>query len=267
MKRTYVLICSGLIAFLIFPSAFWMLEPENPPLQNTGAPGETTCEQEDCHGGGSFTGISVLSGIPDTIEPSTEYTLSITLTSDCENAGFQLTALEGDNTKAGTLSIGTGTNVASFAGRQYIRQSSPRLLTGGSASWTFTWTSPAEAVDNEVTFYFAMINGNNDEKEEGDNVLINSQTVAMRAPVVNGIDVPSAPVISVYPNPVSDQITISGMHTGSTVLIYSSTGRLVKREQVAGIVARIQLGDLPSGTYQVVAESKNGRSIQQISKL
>ena len=267
MKRNYLLICSGLLAFLVFPSAFWILEPENPPLENTGAPGETTCEQEDCHGGGEFTGVSVLSGLPDTIEASTAYTVSITLTSDCENAGFQITALEGDDTRAGTFTTGTGTNVARFAGRQYIRQNSPRELTGGAASWTFTWTSPAEAVDNEVTFYFAMLNGNNNEKEDGDNVVINAHAVVMREEIVNGVTTPSLPKIAVYPNPVSNDLTITGMHTGSTVFIYNAAGRLVIREEVAGVTAHIDLSNLPSGNYQVVAESVNGRSIQQISKL
>lgn len=267
MNRNYILICSGLLAFIIFPSALRVIEPENPPLENTGAPGETTCEQEDCHGGGEFTGVSVLSGIPDTIEPSTAYTLSITLNSDCDNAGFQLTALEGDDTKAGTLSVGTGTNVASFAGRQYIRQSNPRNLTGGSASWTFTWTSPSEAVDNVVTFYFAMLNGNNNEKEDGDNVVINSHEVVMREEIINGVETPALPVIDVYPNPVSNQLTITGMHTGSTVLVYNGAGRLVIREEVAGVTAHIDLSNLPAGNYQVVAESIHGRSVKQISKL
>ena len=267
MKKKVLLVCSGFLAFIVFPSAIRLIEPENPPLGNTGGPGETTCEQEDCHGGGDFTGFSTLAGLPDTVEPSTEYTVTITLTSDCENAGFQLTALEGDDTKAGILATGTGTNVASFAGRQYVRQNAPRELTGGAASWTFLWTSPATAMDNAITFYFAMLNGNNNEKEDGDKVTINQHSVVMRETLPSAVQTPVLPEITVFPNPTTQEITVTGVHTGAVVSVYNASGRLVQHLNVAGVVAKMDVSELPAGNYHVVAVSDKGRAVQTFSKL
>lgn len=130
MKQQSLLVTAGLIGLAVLGSSMRLLDPSNPQLGNTGAPGETTCQKSGCHSGGSFDGTVTITGIPDTIDPSTAYSVTVTLTSTCSKTGFEATVLDGDNVKAGTLAAGAACNVASFGGKQYVRHSSSKNLAG-----------------------------------------------------------------------------------------------------------------------------------------
>ncbi|MEO6040037.1 MAG: choice-of-anchor V domain-containing protein, partial [Saprospiraceae bacterium] len=103
--------------------------PNNPPLGNTGAPSETTCQKSGCHASvGNFTGTVSLSGLPDTVAPDQTYMVTLTQTSNAVKAGFQLTCLDAANTKCGTLTAGAGSSLGTLSSRQYVRQSAAKTL-------------------------------------------------------------------------------------------------------------------------------------------
>ncbi len=166
-------------------------DPNNPPTGRTGAPGETTCQNTDCHGTGSYTGTVEIAGIPDTVLPNATYALTLTNTSNAVKAGFELTSLNaGTNTMAGTLTAGTGVNIGTAAnGRKYARQASPHTLSGGSTSWNFTWKAPATG--DSITFYYVSLCANNNGHEDGDNVLVANKGVVVYNPVVSGTEAPT----------------------------------------------------------------------------
>lgn len=176
-----------LVSVLLFCA--WALlsntrNPNNPPVSRTGAPGETTCQTTGCHSGGTFEGVVSISGVPDTVVMNQNYTVTLTNTSNAVRAGFQLTCLDSLNTYKGTLTNGTGTSIGTnnSNGRKYIRQSSPKLLNSGSASWTFTWKAPASAAGNTCKFYFVSLCANNNGEKEGDNALVSTKTVVLAQP-------------------------------------------------------------------------------------
>jgi hypothetical protein len=57
------------------------------------------------------------------------------------------------------------------------------------------------------------------------------------------------PGVTIYPNPFSDSLQISGLQAKSEVVVYNSGGSLVKGAFVSSDHGRIDLSDLPSGLY------------------
>ncbi|HEV7779686.1 MAG TPA: T9SS type A sorting domain-containing protein [Chitinophagaceae bacterium] len=70
-------------------------------------------------------------------------------------------------------------------------------------------------------------------------------------------------VIKVYPNPVKDVLTISGIIPQSQLQLTDAAGRIISREVATGTAQEIDMSKLPSGIYmlQVI---QDGRSIKNI---
>lgn len=232
-------------------------DPNNPPTARTGAPGETTCGASNCHSGGSYTGTVTISGVPDTIVAGQSYSVTLTNTSNAVRAGFELTCLDKSNVKCGTLSTGAGTSLGTAGGRQYVRQSSPKLLSNGSISWSFTWKAPASITGDTAVFYFVSLAANNNGKNTGDNVLIATKkvsllpTVAAHEPVVDNL-------VKVYPSAAKDVLYVD--------LLQGTTGRLTifdmqgKSEMQAELVQnnQVMISNLEKGMHlaQITAGGK-----------
>ncbi len=83
--------------------------------------------------------------------------------------------------------------------------------------------------------------------------------------ISTAIKAPQAPAIGVYPNPASDEVTISlptGSGTPSTVTVTDMTGRTVLYELLSGTntsTARIDVSSLFSGQYHVTVTTTDGR--------
>lgn len=161
-----------------------MPEPRNPPLGNSGAPGETSCMLSGCHSGGAFTGVISISGIPDTVLADQTYNLTLTNSSDAIRSGFQLTSLDVNNKFTGTLTGNTEVNVAkdNTTGRTYARQALAKNFNNGLVSWTFKWKAPASVTDNKLTFYFAGMLANGDGDKSKDNSIKSLKTVVFQIP-------------------------------------------------------------------------------------
>lgn len=261
MRKTTIL--SLLLLSFWYISTSSMKDPSNPPVARTGAPGETTCGVSGCHSGGTFTGTVTISGIPDTIAYNHSYTVTLTNTSNAVKAGFELTCLDSLNAKCGTLTTGTGTSVASqtSTARQYVRQSTPKTLSSGATSWTFTWKSPATAAGKVAKFYFVSLAANGNGNKTGDNILIHADTMVFAQPISGVSDLDRQQLVSVYPAQVNDilHIDLNGFDHGQ-VRIFSLSGALVYAAPLNSTANTIPVASFAKGVYVAQVEV-NGKTI------
>lgn len=233
------------------------LDPNNPPIARTGAPGETTCGASGCHSGGNYTGSVSVSGVPDTVVAGQSYSVTLTHASNAVRAGFQMTVLDGNNAMCGTFTTGSGCSIGTNNnnGRKYIRQSSPRNLSGGSTSWTFSWKAPA-AVNNElIHFYFTSLAANGDGEKTGDKVLINTKEVRLPA-VVSAVQNPNAAnSIKMYPVPAHDYFKIDMQGQQGHLSLYDAQGKLALEMPISNS-AQVDVSQLQRGVY--IAKIKIG---------
>ncbi|MES2431297.1 MAG: T9SS type A sorting domain-containing protein [Bacteroidota bacterium] len=69
--------------------------------------------------------------------------------------------------------------------------------------------------------------------------------------------------IQVYPNPVTNRLTISGVNVGEEIKIYNNKGQIVKYKKVVDGKADIDMTFLLNGIYHVVVIDKDGKIITE----
>jgi len=155
--------------FLLTVSFVLLSYNDDPPNGRTGAPFDGKCS--DCHpdnNPGGFNGTAEILGLPDTIQPNTNYQFQIKATVIAGNpvrAGFQLVVVDKNNINAGNLSAAnTDTDTEFLNGREYLDHRSGKYFQGAPVSWHFNWTSPATADCNKIKFYYSVnfCNGSGD---------------------------------------------------------------------------------------------------------
>jgi len=148
-----------------------------PPAGFTRAPGELFCA--DCHTVPAQSSGTLSLSVPPNYTPGQTYNITVThATADQTRIrwGFELTALDATDQKAGTLTplnslTQVVNNQGSFPSRQYIEHTSAGSFFGqlNGAFWTFQWTAPSQNV-GAVTFYVAGNQANGDGSSAGDNI-------------------------------------------------------------------------------------------------
>ncbi|HEV2761658.1 MAG TPA: choice-of-anchor V domain-containing protein, partial [Pyrinomonadaceae bacterium] len=187
MRRTYRLklavisLTLAAVACVIFtgnaanPSA--RAFSQGPPAGHTSAPGEFNCSE--CHVTSEPGTGKLIVEAPTHYAPGQTYQLKVRQTNtDLTRLrwGFQLTALDSDNQKAGLLASTDSftqvlDNQGPFPNRQYVEHTEAGTFEGqqGGATWTFNWTAPASDV-GPVAFYAAGNQANGDRNTSGDHV-------------------------------------------------------------------------------------------------
>jgi glucose/arabinose dehydrogenase len=160
-----------------------------PPAGFTRAPGELDCA--DCHTTPAQSTGSLSLKVPQTYTPGRTYDITVThATADPTRVrwGFELTALDGADEKAGSFAPADDlTRVIGgegpFPAREYVEHTSKGTFPGqqDGASWTFKWSAPAEDV-GPVTFYVAGNQANGDGNSSGDNIYFTFASSAFQAP-------------------------------------------------------------------------------------
>lgn len=230
--------------------------PSNPPAGNTGAPGESTCAQSSCHGGGNFTGTVSISGIPDTVIANQTYSITLTNMSNAAKAGFQLTCLDSLNIKCGSLINGSGTSTASSGGRQYIRHNAAKNLTGGAASWTFSWKAPASLSHDDIRFYFASLAANGNNSNTGDNVFTANKSVVFRTLTGSHDQAAQDALVKLYPSATTDVLHIDLIrYTGAQLTVFNLEGRQVLEQGLAA-TNLLNVSQLDKGMYVAKIHAK-----------
>jgi hypothetical protein len=161
-----------------------------PPAGVSGAPGEGNCTA--CHNSfelNSGPGSVSIGGLPGSYSPLQEVIVSVTTNHpDGFLYGFQLTAIDGTGTQAGTLVVTDDVNTQlreAFVGgnpRQYIEQtlSGAFPIVFDQRTWTFKWIAPATNV-GPVGFYAAGNGANGNNETTGDFIYTTSATVAFQS--------------------------------------------------------------------------------------
>lgn len=163
-----LILCSLLIAFS-------GSHPTSSSGGYTSAPGDGVCSQCHTDNNTSLDGDFTVTGIPVDIEANTTYTVDIQLTNPSGNAsrgGFQILALDADNTQGGTWSnVGTGSVLKTVIGKTYLgHQGSQSFPASNELNWTADWTAPDEE-DATFNFYAVSILANGGNGNQNDRFL------------------------------------------------------------------------------------------------
>ena len=191
----------------------WLANNGNPPTGRTGAPFDGNCA--DCHNGsnpGGFDGDVAIDGLPATIQPSTTYPLSITITPTAgapNKGGFQLVAVDANNANVGDLvAINSQSGTETFASREYLEHRSGKSFGGNAVTWNFNWISPAGGVSgNTVKFYMIGNFTNGNGQTSGDFAKAFLETYAFQG---------AAPVTAAISNTIN--VPCVGSNTGSATV-------------------------------------------------
>ena len=159
------LIC--VLCFLVFGVAAFFTDnglipvvqsySNQPPPGMTGAPGEQNCSL--CH---DETGVGTIAiTAPANYNPGQTYQIQVQhATTDMTRMrwGFEMTALDGTNSAAGTFTDTSGFTQQDFGdGRWYIEHTQVGTFAGTSngATWTFDWNAPATDIAAPCTAHLA----------------------------------------------------------------------------------------------------------------
>ncbi len=158
------------VHFTLVVSAILLAFSSSPPDGRTGAPFDGRCT--DCHGGSTgISGETHIDGLPSNIQPNTQYTITVRLRRTAGNpprGGFQLVAVQGNNTQAGSWSNGSGASFSNSGGRVYWKHAGAKNFSSDEITWSATWTSPPSAANNTIKMYAAGLFGNNAGGNSGD---------------------------------------------------------------------------------------------------
>jgi len=182
----------------------------------TSAPGDGVCSQCHTDNNTSLDGDYTVTGIPEDIEANTTYTVDIQLTNPSGNAsrgGFQILALDEDNTQGGTWSnAGTGSVLKTVIGKTYLgHQGSQSFPASNELNWTADWTAPDEE-DATFNFYAVSILANGGNGNQNDRFLLqqfDATIPEVATPLVLSIDL-VADATCANSSDGSATVTISG---------------------------------------------------------
>lgn len=266
MKKTLITVLS---LSAVVTMSFVM--SDNGKAGKNGSPGENTCAESGCHTGNPVNSSngSVTITAPTMTNwqyvPGQVYPISVTVAQQGRSLfglGFEALLASGANGGTITITNSTQMQIKNATVNGNIRANVVHKLNGGASAnthtFTFNWTAPASTAGT-ITFYAAGNAANNDGNESGDFIYTASRTVS---PVTTGIEEAGSTAASmqVYPNPATDQFTVSyGLQQSSDVEInvFSTNGKLVMQQELrsespgtheTGI--RLDSG-LPKGIYLV----------------
>ena len=181
--------------------------------------------------------------------PGSEYTITISaILSGKSRFGFELVAEDS-----------TGEAKGSFVGNSEVNASGNRAThrfqgTNGSGqkTWNIVWKAPA-IPSGDLTFYAAVLAANDNGTTSGDEVILDNEVVkqSSTASISDFLD----RQISIYPNPVSEVLNISGGLSNSTKLsILSLKGDVLYSSDFS---PKVNISYLPSGSYILKLEKES----------
>lgn len=264
MKKLINLGLLGSLCLILLSSSYSMQDDPDGKAGASGAPGETTCNDTDCHNSfavNSGTGSITISS-PDLTDwayvPGTTYTISVTVEQSAINLfGLCFEALKPNGDNAGTLHAGVGTQIKNKKVGGFQRKSITHDdNTGASANahtFTFTWDAPATDI-GDITFYVAGLAANGDDHESDDRVYSTSQVVTASSVGLDEI-ARNGMEKHLFPNPASDFIHFSPAEftivpdevrivalNGATVAILKNNSFSQANDRVAIPTAQLQEG-------------------------
>ena len=269
MKYVFTSIISIALLFAAY-KGFTGTENASGKTGASGAPGEVTCTS--CHSGSSGgSGSVTLTGdfVNSEYTGGQTYNMSVVIAdAGISKFGFNLVALKADDTNAGSLTAGTGSQVLPGPmSRQNITHTSAGTAgSGGQKTFNFTWTAPTD-YNGQVTFYVAANAANGDGGTNGDKIYTSSLQVSGTAITSLDAGIQSQQWV-VFPNPViaGNVMQVSLVSGAHTVSIIDMQGRTLVRMPVAKAIDKISVptSTLERGIYIMKMESEAGVQLKRI---
>lgn len=265
LLRQSLLIAGLLIAAILFLSPRAQSYSTGAPGSSTGSPGDiSTCIQ--CHGAqvtdkpGWLTSDIPASGF----QYSTTYTITASAThAGAVKIGFQACAENPAEQKVGTIVVTDAMRTQIMSTYYITHTSAGTAPTNDANSWSFNWTSPADATPY-VTIYACFNAANGNGMATGDRLYTSKLTLfhASTAGMGNHSDAS----FSVFPNPASDYLFVEpGVDGSFGYRIIDLGGRTIIQGQTEGTCS-IDVSDLTPGIYVINAMTENGSHSCQFLK-
>ncbi len=157
----------------------------------TGAPGDSACSS--CHSGNNsnFDGEVNINGLPTTIVTGQTYTLTVTVSNpngNASKAGFQMLALTGTNTNAGSMvTTEPFALVKTVSGnKKYFGHFPAQVFpTSNELSFNVDWTAPMATGSNPVIkFYASAVIANGNNANNLDKVVFTNQIIPIQTTAI-----------------------------------------------------------------------------------
>jgi hypothetical protein len=247
---TFTLAIAGLTLSTVLLS-----NSSGPGGNRTGAPGaQGDCA--GCHYAGKDPNGSIEVKVMEngtaisSYEAGKTYDLELTLNGTSNKMGFQFTAIDANNNKAGNVSgVSSGTNVYS-AGKQQIWGHSTPGKGNNTNTWSAKWEAPSSGT-GDVTIYSVGLLANGNGTNSGDNIEKSSVTLS-EAITSNNSQIQQS-TLTLLNNPTSETITLS--KNCQSLSLWNSKGQLIQK---AGGVSKIHVGHLNPGLYHLNAVDYKG---------
>ena len=253
MKKFYnpLIIFAIPLAFIFFTSG--VLFHTGSPGGKTGSPGDGGQNCTGCHTGSPAQNEELWLYGPELLlggySPGQTYDIFVLgLDANANKFGFEATAEDAGGNKVGTFQAGFGGFNQTISNSKAITHtalgSTPVADTG--TVWFFSWTAPATNVGN-ITFYAAINAANGNGNNQGDQIHLTQFAVS---PAVGINDVAATEQFSIYPNPSSGLIAVSGKTTNESRLdILNLNGQLIYSKELSGSEEKVDLSTLGKGIY------------------
>jgi hypothetical protein len=158
-KRLNVL--SAIVIASILGLSYSSVHPTTGSGGYTGAPGDASCASSSCHSGSNpnLDGDITIEGLPSSLMTNQTYTITVRVTNPNGNAakaGFQLLALTGSNSNAGSMSNNSSnTSIKLGGGKNYFgHQPAINFPASNEVVHTVQWTAPSNIGSiPEIKFY------------------------------------------------------------------------------------------------------------------
>lgn len=235
----------------------------------TGAPASTACTA--CHGGSVNTSSNLTIVLKENgnevtaYEAGKAYDVTVTFSgTSSAKVGFALSA------NIGTLSVKSGDNTYQKFSNYLTHTSSGTAVLSGEVTWTGTWTAPSSS-SNAANFQVYINETNDDNTDFGD--VIYGKSASIPKSTATGVnDIAGVASYEVYPNPVSDVLTVSANMKQSAELaiaVYSLDGKLINTlhnatEAAGAVEKRFPVGDMAKGIYLLEVKAGGERSVQKL---
>lgn len=255
----YILFISG--TFFLFSSSGGV------PQAVTQAPGESGKNCGACHSGGNFNPTMQLTvrdsqtNFVTKYLPNRTYQLELVIAgkNNPKSYGFQMVALS----ETGNKDMGVWSNLGQKVKNQTLLQRKYLVQSGAKADGIFTmnWKAPATDVGN-VIFYYSGLVVNLSGNDNGDSP-ISDQLTLFSSGTTNTNENGSQNLFFVYPNPVSDILTISSPVAVTALKVLNLTGQTILINGESGNNV-IDVKDLKSGSYIIEVNTASSEPVKRL---
>lgn len=244
MKHNYAFFIVPLIgvAFLLLAYS------SGSPGGKSNSPGDMGANCTDCHTGNPIAATDwISSNVPVTgYIPGNTYTITLNGShSGVVKFGFEVTAENGNNEKAGTFVL-TDNEQTKFTngGVAVTHTSDGNTPSGGEKTWTVDWTAP-EAGTGSIGFYASFNAANGNGNTSGDVIYTTSLFVNEMSV---GIEELSFADLNIYPNPSNGTVNIE-LKENARVEVWDIAGNMIENYQFSQGTNQINLSGHPAGFY------------------